>query len=258
MKKLLVGALLLMVAVIGMGPAVADQMPTTPPNIPANPQTWAATINPSSGSDTESPTITTSGACPWPARAIIARIYGAGFPAEGMNVIGNTEAGVSVKGPFQTGMGESLRDTRNRLPEYSPYKGVYSIVVSCIYPLFPNKTYGDYTVKLNFTAPNAWVALPPPSSAVGPVRLPDGSYVPGDSDAAKKAAAAIAAGDRTGGTGKYVPAPGEATIKALAPSTQKASSTTNGDAIWIPITLIGIGLVIVAATLVALMRRRAS
>jgi hypothetical protein len=153
---------------LGSAPAVADN----------NPQVWKATVVPTSGSDSDAPALRTSGACPFPARSLIGRIYGAGFPVEGVNVIGNNSGSVSMATRFEMPLQESLRDTRVRQPRYTPYKGVYTIKLSCIIPAYVDRSYGDFVARIKFTSPTHWVAMRPVTQHVGVVLLPDGQYAP--------------------------------------------------------------------------------
>lgn len=250
MRKRIVSALMLGAGlVVGAGPAFAGPIPGAPPSAPANPPTWQATVD-AAGTDQDAPNITTSGACPAPARNLVGRIFGAGFPSSGMNVIGNSSAGISMEGPFKAGLQQSLRDTRNELPTYTPYSGVYSIVLSCIVPAYPNVPYGNYTVKIDFADAQHWKALPPPSSAQGPIRLPNGQYVPADSQQAKDYAAgspvaspsAASAGQPSGSS---QPKPGNT-------SNQVAAVRHHSGIPWGAIALMAGGLVVAVGTLVAL------
>lgn len=177
MKKLLVLLLGVFIAAALAGPASAFTFPAHPP-------VWQATLDAKSGTDQDAPGFITTGACPTPARDLVGRMYGEGFPANGTNVIANTSAGVSKMVPFTTGFQQSLRDTRIQQPQYHPYQGVYTIIVSCVIPAYPTKSFGNYVVKIRFTDPTNWVLMAPVTKNVGPIRLPNGTYVPINSAAA--------------------------------------------------------------------------
>lgn len=253
MTKRIVLAICLAVGLAGISaPALAAE---TAPGAPASPPTWTATVEPS-GTDQDAPTITTSGACPSPARDVIARIYGAGFPASGMNVIGNTSGGVSMESAFNAPLQQSLRDTRNQLPQYTPYSGTYTIVLSCIVPAYVNSPYGMYAVKIEFTDAQNWKALAPPSSAVGPIRLPNGQYVPGDSQQAK---------DYANGTGSFGPSasasasgavghPGNASGNTAATANPAHRSGTP----WGALGLLSAGVLVAVITVIAFRPKKAA
>lgn len=177
MKKLLVLLLGAFIAAAIAGPASAFTFPAHPP-------VWQATLDAKTGTDQDAPGFITTGACPTPARDLVGRMYGEGFPASGTNVIANTAAGVSKMVPFATGFQQSLRDTRVQQAHYQPYQGVYTIVVSCVVPAYPTRSFGDYVVKIRFTDATNWVQMPPVTRNVGPIRLPNGTYVPINSAAA--------------------------------------------------------------------------
>lgn len=184
MKKLLSIVLSGLVIALIAGPAAVASAAQPGYDFPAHPPVWQASLDSKSGTDQDAPGFITTGACPTPARDIVGRIYGAGFPSSGVNVIANTPAGVSKMVPFTTGFQQSLRDTRVQQPQYTPYSGVYTIVVSCIVPAYTNKSFGNYVAKIRFTSPSHWVLMAPVTKAVGPIRLPNGTYVSINSRAA--------------------------------------------------------------------------
>jgi hypothetical protein len=162
------GALaILVVVLIGTGAGTAHaSADTTAPQ-------WQATVVPTEGADDQPIEIHTSGGCPQNAPNILGRVYGKGFPAEGTNVIGNTDAGVSLEHGFVTALFTTMREFMFDQDAPVPLKGTYQLVVSCRKPEF-EKSYGDYVVAIRFTDPHHWVQAAPVSTEPGP-QAHDGS-----------------------------------------------------------------------------------
>lgn len=248
MKKLITLLLGAFVAVTLAGPASAYAFPAHPP-------VWQAHLDSKSGTDQDAPGVITTGACPTPARDLVGRMYGEGFPAGGVNVIGNTSAGVSKMVPFVTGFQQSLRDTRVQQPRYEPYQGVYTIIVSCIVPAYPTRSFGDYVVRLRFTDPTDWVQMAPVTKNVGPIRLPNGTYVPINSKAAAAFRAKLQKDPKLAeqeslaiqNNGIVKPAP-----KRMQPV---AAITHNSPSPWPGIALIVVGVVAAGGTLYFVRRK---
>ncbi|MBZ5734728.1 hypothetical protein K8Z61_09490 [Nocardioides sp. TRM66260-LWL] len=184
---------------------------------------WQAFVKPSKGADDQPIEVRTSGGCPPPATNIIGRVYGAGFPKAGLNVIGNTDAGVSQKGAFTTALFKSMREFMFDQPNPVPLRGVYRIVVTCRLP-DRDRSYGDYVVAIRFTSPRAWVAARPVSTTPG--------YRPGSSGSApgdRPSGAAKPRGNGSSGPGAFsAPTPGDQASPGTATDGSSPGAAPNG------------------------------
>jgi hypothetical protein len=236
------------VAMVGLGLAVAVALVALARPALAAPATgpWAATLSPAKGADDTPIEVTTSGGCPRPATNVVARVFGAGFPAEGVNVVGNTSANVRADVPFRMPLVVTLRDVARDQPSVVTLRGTYRIDVVCRTARDP-KPLGVYSVALAFASPTSWVAAKPVSTARGPVESP----APDAADGQSGAGTGPAAGAPNGGPGApratarngAVPGvPGLPASSAAAPRTRHTR---------IPYVPIGLGGLAVAAAFLA-------
>lgn len=243
---------LLAVVAIGSGlvgtPERADAKGGTP--------IWRASVTPKSGADDEPFSVRTSGACPAPARNIVGRVYGAGFPATGVNVIGNSSAGVSPDGGFEVPLFETLRDTMVRQKVYVPLHGIYRLVVRCIIPAYVDRSYGDYVAEINFVNPSHWIAMAPVTNVIGPHANPDGSMTGPSSPGHPGKVTPKKTGAGTGPSAGQ-PTASPSSPNAAGPTSQTASGTSNSGSSWVPTAVfIGGGALIAGATVLMLRKGR--
>lgn len=159
--RALAGAALVLgaTALLGAGPAGAGTL-------------GSLTITPATGADTTPLSVRTSAGCPADAPNITVAITGAGFPAAGQNVVGNTDAGVSSSGPFSIALSDTLAAFEAQQPTPQPLSGVYDLTLTCRTALDP-ASKGTYTGQLLFTSPTAYTtdvpaASPSPSPSAPP------------------------------------------------------------------------------------------
>ncbi|MFL6173342.1 MAG: hypothetical protein ACJ716_10690 [Marmoricola sp.] len=232
------------------GRAEASPAPTT--------KIWKATVSQKSGTDDQPFSILTSGACPSPSRNVIGRLFGAGFPKEGVNVVGNSSGGVSPDGPFEMPLQQTLRDTMVQQPQYTPFRGDYKVVIRCILPAYVDRSYGDYVAKIRFTDQHHWVALPPVSNVIGPHLNPDGSMTgpssPGHPGATTHPEVPTATPTPTPKKGGSSTGPGG----TAAGDTTATAAQDGGSSAWPAFILIGGGLLVAVATILLLRRTRST
>lgn len=127
---------------------------------------WQARVIPTRGTADDYVEIRTSGGCPRPATNIVGRIFGSGFPKEGANIIGNTDAGVSRTGPFIAASQASFKAVmfKQRVPR--PFRGTYRLEVICR-TAKRERSYGTYVVAIRFKDDYNWVAAKPVTTAQG-------------------------------------------------------------------------------------------
>jgi hypothetical protein len=171
-------------------------------------------IVPGDSSDLAAIRIRTSGGCPEKADAYYARLFGHGFPADGLLATPNTSAGLSHTAGFDVYFAQTMKDFAQ--DNNTTLTGRYDVVVYCI-DSFTINSFGEFTGSLEFSAPDRYVALgaarpvgdPPPPIGVGePVPIPPGggevplSPLPGAPGAGGQANAAgpgLAPGDSAAG-----------------------------------------------------------
>ncbi|MFD3450995.1 Ig-like domain repeat protein [Streptomyces sp. NPDC058691] len=120
------------------------------------------TAAPARGFDTQSMSFITNGSCPEPATNIIMSVKGEGFPAEGQNVVGNSEVAIyptTPEGGFEVPLTETMRDYANEAG-FSTLQGEYSFTVTCRKP-FGDTTYGDFTGSIWFTSNTTYQSTDP-------------------------------------------------------------------------------------------------
>lgn len=113
----------------------------------------------------------TSRGCPATANAYYTRMFGQGFPAEGLVVTTNISAGLSFTTGFDVYLAQTMKDFAdlNGVPVLA---GRYNFVVYCI-DKFPTRVKGEFTGALEFTSPTTYRAIgesmpsgPPPAPLV--------------------------------------------------------------------------------------------
>ena len=114
------------------------------------------TLTPARGSDSDPMQVTTSAGCPLPATNVLATMYGAGFGPAGVNVVGNTAAGVSATGRFTVPLVRTLSDLASSHQPRVTLHGTYTIVLTCRTP-FNRASYASYLTSIRFTSPHAYV-----------------------------------------------------------------------------------------------------
>jgi hypothetical protein len=123
---------------------------------PASAQTLGPLkITPATGQVETAPVLWTSGPCPTAANAVIAKIYGPGFPVRGQNMTGDAPGNESSKHAFSVDATYTMRDLAG-IP-YPPvaYLGKYTIVVTCR-KLDDIKSLGDFVGTMTFTTPTTY------------------------------------------------------------------------------------------------------
>lgn len=236
---------------------------------------WRATVYPRSGADDEPLEIRTSGGCPRPATNILARVYGHGFPAEGTNVIGNTDAGVSAGHRFVAGLYTTMRQYMFDQPNPVPFEGTYTFVVTCRTAMY-EKSHGDYVVAIRFTDPHSWVAAAPLSTKPGPhghgstgdratgsggAASGQGSGSGADSGSSAGNGSSAAGGSGSNGPGGSGSSTGSGTHGSgshqdlAEASASTSSSSSDGGLTPLSWALIGAGALIAVGTVVLLRRR---
>lgn len=116
-----------------------------------------AAVTPATGSDTSSMTLTTSGACPANATNIIVSVTGAGFPAGGQNVVGNSPIdtyGSTPDGGLVIPLSQTMRDYANTAG-FTTLTGKYSFLVTCR-TAFNGTSLGDFPAGVWFTSNTAY------------------------------------------------------------------------------------------------------
>lgn len=156
------------------------------PAAPAQPIGTVIVI-PGEGNDLTSIRLRTSRGCPPVANAYYARMFGQGFPRDGLIATANTSAGLAHTTGFDVYFAQTMRDFGD-LNGGVAIGGRYDIVVYCI-DKFPSRVLGEFTGSLEFTTPTTYRALgeslpsgPPPEplkSYDDEVPLEDGLAPPG-------------------------------------------------------------------------------
>lgn len=199
-------------------------------------------IVPGDSSDLAAIRIRTSGGCPEKADAYYARLFGHGFPADGLLATPNTSAGLSHTAGFDVYFAQTMKDFAQ--DNNTTLSGRYDVVVYCI-DSFTLTSFGEFTGSLEFSSPNEYSALgaakpagtpPPPIGAGEPVPIPPGG---GEVPASP-------------GSG----APGASAADVAAPGVGPGDSPEGID--LLPILVVGAGVfgVIVVVAVVRRWRRR--
>ncbi|MER5760473.1 DUF916 domain-containing protein [Streptomyces sp. NPDC002082] len=153
-------------ALVGLA---ALTVPTTAHAAP----TGSAKINPATGNDGSSIDLTTSAACPDPSTNILVTVAGKGFPAEGLNVVGNSP--ISTYPPAPSGginvpLTMTMRDYANQAG-FTTLEGRYDLTVVCR-KAFGTDTYGTFAASLWFTSNTAYQTTDPGTGNPTPTPTP--------------------------------------------------------------------------------------
>lgn len=120
-------------------------------------------VSPATGTDNTPATVNTSAACP-AGNNIIGRIFGAGFPAAGQTVRNNSPISsysVNAAGGLVVPLSDTFRAFGNLQSPPVVFAGKYDIVVSCIAPLAPGTSLGDFSGSIWFTSNTAYQSTDP-------------------------------------------------------------------------------------------------
>ncbi|MFD3450998.1 Ig-like domain-containing protein [Streptomyces sp. NPDC058691] len=213
------------------------------------------TVTPATGSDTALMSVKTHGLCPEPATNIILWVKGAGFPAEGQNLVGNSP--IDIYNPtsegFEVPLSETMRDYANEAG-ITTLQGRYDFTVTCRRP-FGETTYGDFTAPIWFTSNTTYQSTPPqaattttlaaspaspvvegsavkltatvaPAGAAGSVRFLDGATQIGSPVTVASGTASLSTSALKAGTHSLKAAFTPADTVAYGPSTSAALSYT--------------------------------
>jgi hypothetical protein len=225
-------------------------LPLALPAAAAQPR-WSAAISPAAGDDDTPMDLTASGGCPAPATNVIGRAFGAGLPASGVIVVGNTAAGVRSDTTIRQPLAVTMRDIARDQPQVVNLHGVYRFVLTC---RLPDRvaSYGDYVAQVRFTSPTSYVALRSPVSTQGPILVDPTATPPAAGGTAPPATASggvHSPGASTNGAGGT---PGDGAPSPAAAVPVQRSSSSAGFA------LIGFAFLAVLLLLVTAARRRRS
>ncbi|MEU6321150.1 Ig-like domain-containing protein [Streptomyces sp. NPDC047009] len=145
LSRALVGGLASLVAAMAGGLVMANTAQAA--------EIGTATVTPSTGTDTQSMSLTTSGACPDTATNIIATVQGSGFPAGGQNVVGNspiTTYNTDPNGGMIIPLTFTMRDYAN-VAGFTTLQGKYTFTITCR-TAFNGTSQGDFTSAIWFTS----------------------------------------------------------------------------------------------------------
>ncbi|MFI5764227.1 Ig-like domain repeat protein [Streptomyces sp. NPDC051563] len=110
-------------------------------------------INPATGADTSGIAFTTSAACPANATNVLVKVDGSGFPAEGLNVVGNSPIATyptAANGGMVIPLTSTMRDYASQAG-FTTLQGKYEFTVICR-TAFNGTSLGDYTGAIWFTS----------------------------------------------------------------------------------------------------------
>ncbi|MFD3776062.1 Ig-like domain repeat protein [Streptomyces sp. NPDC058612] len=110
-------------------------------------------INPATGADTSGIAFTTSGACPSNATNVLVKVAGSGFPADGLNVVGNSPISTyptAGNGGMIIPLSSTMRDYASQAG-FTTLQGKYDFTVICR-TAFNGTSLGDYTGAVWFTS----------------------------------------------------------------------------------------------------------
>ena len=119
------------------------------------------TATPATGADSDGMSFTTSGACPGGSNLLM-YVTGAGFPAAGTNVVGNSAISIYQ----QTPAGGYVVPLFNTMKWFAQQAGItalsgqYNFTLVCKNP-FGATTFGDYTGSVWFTSPTTYTSTNP-------------------------------------------------------------------------------------------------
>ncbi|WP_066951027.1 hypothetical protein [Streptomyces lushanensis] len=144
-------------------------------------------VTPATGTDTSGVNLTTSAICPEEAGYLIVKVAGKGFPAEGQNVVGNSEVGIYpvADAGYEIPLTETMRDYAN-IAGFKTLEGRYDFTVTCR-KAFGETTYGDFTGSIWFTSNTTYrdtdpdgPSDPPTSTSPSPSQSSEPSTTPSD------------------------------------------------------------------------------
>lgn len=159
------GAAAAAAALVGL----ALTVPTTAHAAP----TGSAKINPATGHDDSSVGLTTSAACPEPSTYVLVKVVGKGFPAEGLNLVGN--APITTYPPTETGgiaipLTMTMRDYAKQAG-FTTLEGRYDLTVVCRMP-FGTDVHGEFTGSMWFTSGTDYQTTDPGTGNPTPTPTP--------------------------------------------------------------------------------------
>jgi hypothetical protein len=188
----------------------------------------------------------TAGACPLPAANIVAKVAGAGFPAGGQNVVGNSSAGVSSYGPFEVFPIYTFSQMVPLMERPQPLRGSYRFVVTCRTAQNPT-SYRDYATTVRFASPHHWVATEPPSDVATVAQV-------SAAQAKAQSLQQTAPSSQAGSSSRLGPNPSTGATKAAVNPVRKITEHANRRGRYVALLLLG--LAIAAVSGVVLWRRR--
>ncbi|WP_327251543.1 WxL protein peptidoglycan domain-containing protein [Streptomyces sp. NBC_01244] len=139
----------------------------------------SAKINPATGNDGSSVDVTTSAACPEPSTHILMKVAGKGFPAEGLNVVGNspiTTYPAAESGGIGIPLTMTMRDYASQAG-FTTLEGRYDLTVVCR-KAFGTETYGEFAASMWFTSNTEYQTTDPGTGNPTPTPTPTPSPTP--------------------------------------------------------------------------------
>ncbi|MGI5514102.1 Ig-like domain repeat protein [Streptomyces sp. CA-106131] len=119
-------------------------------------------VAPATGSDASGIDFTTSAPCPDTANAVIVTVKGAGFPADGKIVVGNSPVeiyNVAPNGGMIVPLMETMRDYANEAG-FQTLQGRYDFTLTCR-TTFDETSLGDFTAPIWFTSNTTYQSTAP-------------------------------------------------------------------------------------------------
>lgn len=152
---------------------------TAPTTAQAAAAAGPAKINPATGNDGSSVDVTTSAACPEPSTHILMKVAGKGFPAEGLNVVGNSP--ITTYPPAESGgisipLTMTMRDYASQAG-FTTLEGRYDLTVVCR-KAFGTETYGEFAASLWFTSNTEYQTTDPGTGNPTPTPTPSPTPTP--------------------------------------------------------------------------------
>ncbi|GGJ12660.1 Ig-like domain-containing protein [Streptomyces brasiliensis] len=172
-------------------------------------------VDPATGADTSGILLTTAGQCPQPATNLIVTVRGAGFPAEGQIVVGNSPIDIypaTQNGGFAVPLTETMRDYASEAG-FTTLQGRYDFTLTCRMP-FGSTTYGDFTAPIWFTSDTTYQSTEPVTVTPTTTKLTASPASPVVQGTAVKLTAAVSPATATG------------TVRFLDGTTQLGSPVT--------------------------------
>ncbi len=146
--------------VLGMLSAL---MVTAGPALAASPEPGAVagqalTFIPGKGTDTDPVYLVLPAPCPAEATSTLGTLRGKGFPADGINVVPTSKAGIQHQDPFGLPLQNALKNFAAM--NGATFSGDYTFTVRCVDRL-GLKTFATFSGTMTFTDPTHWVATKP-------------------------------------------------------------------------------------------------